>query len=193
MSQHISDICRSTFLSLRRIGCIRSYLSEKATSSLVNSHILSRLDFCYSILTGITMDQLNRLQRIQNCAARVILKKKKHDHITPLFIELHWLPVEFRIQFKFAVLAFQHFEGTLPPYLSSLLCTYQPSRSLRSSSEKLLKTPRVNLKTAGERSFHFSTSVVWNSLPNSIRNIPTLPVFKRHLKTHLFCLAFPSC
>ena len=192
MSKHISDICRLTFLSLRRIGCIRTYLSEKATSCLVNSIILSRLDFCNSILTGITADQLNRLQLIQNCAARLVLKKRKRDHVTPLLIELHWLPIESRIQFKLAVFAFKHFEKSLPQYLSSVLCTYQPSRSLRSSAEKLLKIPRVNLKTAGERSFHFAASAVWNSLPNSIRSISTLPVFKRHLKTHLFRLAFPT-
>ena len=70
MSRHISDVCRSSFLSLRRIGCIRPYLSDRATSCLVNSIVTSRLDFCNSSLTGTTTDQFNRLQRIQNCAAR---------------------------------------------------------------------------------------------------------------------------
>ena len=154
MSRHISDVCRSSFLSLRRIGCIRPYLSDRAISCLVNSIVTSRLDFCNSSLTGITTDQLNRLQRIQNCAARLIMKKRKYDHITPVIYELHWLPLEFRIQYKLAVLAFRHFEGTLPTYLSATLRTYEPARSLRSSTERLLKSPRVNLKSAGERSFH---------------------------------------
>ena len=65
MSSHISDVCRSSFLSLRRIGCIRPYLSDRATSCLVNSIVTSRLDFCNSSLTGITTDQRNRLQIIQ--------------------------------------------------------------------------------------------------------------------------------
>ena len=138
------------------------------------------------MLYGITSDLLNRLQRFQNCVARLILKKRKHDQITPLLIELHWLPVEFRIQFKLAVFALQHFDGTLPLYLSSVL------HSLRSSSEKLLKTPRVNMKSAGERSFCYAASAVWNSFPNSIRNVPTLTTFKRQLKTHLFRKAFPN-
>ena len=168
MSSHISDVCRSSFLSLRRIGCIRPYLSDRATSCLVNSIVTSCLDFCNSSLTGITADQLNRLQRIQNCAARLIMKKRKYDHITPVIYELHWLPLEFRIQYKLAVLAFRHFEGTLPTYLSAMLCTYEPARSLRSSTERLLKSPRVNLKSAGERSFHFAAPAVWNSLPNSL-------------------------
>ena len=190
MSNHISDVCRSSFLSLRRIGCIRPYLSDRATSGLVNSIVTSRLDFCNSSLTGITADQLNRLQRIQNCAARLIMKKRKYDHITPVIYELHWLPSEFRIQYKLAVLAFRHFEGTLPTYLSAILCTYEPARSLWSSTERLLKSPRVNLKSAGERSFHFAAPAVWYSLPNSLCNIHSLPQFKKQLKTHLFHQAF---
>jgi hypothetical protein len=192
MSAHISDVCRSSFLSLRRIGSIRTYLSEKATACLINSVVTSRLDFCNSTLTGITADQLSRLQRIQNCAARLIAKKRKHEHITPILIELHWLPIAFRIQYKVAVLAYRHFDGTLPPYLSYVLCTYQPPRALRSSSDKLLKIPRVNLKSAGERSFSFAAPVVWNSLPKSLRNIPIFSQFKTNLKTHLFRLAFPD-
>ena len=73
------------------------------------------------------------------------MKKRKYDHITPVIYELHWLPLEFRIQYKLAVLAFRHFEGTLPTYLSATLCTYKPARSLRSSAERLLKSPRVDL------------------------------------------------
>ena len=148
MSSLISDACRSSFLSLRRIGCIRPYLSDRATSCLVNSIVTSRLDFCNSSLTGLTADELNRFQRIQNCAARLIMKKRKYDHITPVIYELHWLPLEFRILYKFAVLAFRHFEGTLPTYLSVTLCTYETARSLRSSTEGLLKALRVNLKSA---------------------------------------------
>ena len=116
----------------------------------------------------------------------------KHEHITPILIELHWLPIDFRIQYKLAVLAFRHFEGTLPPYLSAVLCIYEPSRSLRSSSEKLLKIPRVSLRSAGERFFRYAAPAVWNSLPNNLRNIPTLSQFKSHLKTHLFRKAFPG-
>ena len=59
-----------------------------------------------------------------------VKKKKERDHVTPLLKELHWLPVKFRCEYKIATLAYRHFEGSLPPYLSSSLCTYEPSRSL---------------------------------------------------------------
>ena len=76
--------------------------------------------------------------------------------------------------------------------MSSVLHIYQPTRSLRSSSEKLLKTPQINLKSAGERLYCYAASAVWNSLPNSIGNVPTLAAFKCQLKTHLFRQALPN-
>ena len=101
--------------------------------------------------------------------------------VTPLLKELHWLPVKYRIQYKLATLAFRHFDGTLLPYLSSSLCTYQPSRSLRSSTERLLKIPPENLR----RTFfwlHCSDCLELAS--------PSLPTFKVNLKTHFFRQAF---
>ena len=85
----------------------------------------------------------------------------------------HWLPVEARIHCKLATLVFRHFENSLPPYLSELLHTYQPSQTLRSSSEKLLKIPKTNLKSAGKGSFHFQAAKIRNSLPTTVRNSPS--------------------
>ena len=135
-------------------------------------------------------EQIGRLQRVQNSAAWLVLKKKqktkktnkqnkrKRDHITSLLNELHWLPVKFRCEHKIATLASRHFNGTLPSYLSASLCTYETSRTPRSSNEKLLKIPKRNLKSVGDRSFSFIAPTVWNSLPASLRNLPTLSDFK---------------
>ena len=71
--------------------------------------------------------------------------------------------------------------------------TYHPQRSLRSSTDRLLEIPRVNLKSAGERSFRYAASVEWNSLPKPLRFTPTLAQFKKNLKTHFFHQAFPEC
>ena len=104
--------------------------------------------------------------------------------------ELHWLPVKYHIQYKLMMLAFRHFNSTLPPYLSSSLSTYQPSHSLCTSTERLLKIPKTNLKTFGKRSFGYSAPTVWNSLPADLRACPSLPTFKADLKTQLFHQAF---
>ena len=192
LQNHITSICRTSFLELRRIASLRPYLSKEATKRLISALVTSRLDYCNSALTGLPSEQISRLQRVQNSAARLVLKKKKCEHITPLLKELHWLPVKFRCQFKTATLAYRHFDGTLPKYLSDSLHTYQSSRSLRSSSEKLLIVPKRNLKTVGERSFSFLAPTIWNSLPATIRNLPDLEKFRSHLKTHLFKEAFPQ-
>ena len=75
MERHVSSVCRSTFLALRRISSIRSFLSVKSTATLVHASITSRLDYCNSSLSGIPSEQLSRLQRVQNSAARLIMKK----------------------------------------------------------------------------------------------------------------------
>ena len=189
MKQHISSLFRSTFLALRRIASIRPFLSNSSIEKLVASMITSRLDYCSATFAGVANEQIACIQKIQN-ATRLILNKSKRDHVTPLLKELHWLPVKYRIQYKLATLAFRHFDGILPPYLSSSLCTYQPSRSLRSSTERLLKIPKTNLRTFGERSFGYIAPTVWNSLPADLRASPCIPTFKANLKTYLFHQAF---
>ena len=106
--------------------------------------------------------------------------------MTPLLQELHWLPMKFRPQYKIATFVYRFFDGSLPGYLSQTLCAYEPTRNLRSSCEKLLKVPKRNTKTFGERSFSFLAPSVWNSLPSGLRNSSTLPLFKSRLKTLVY-------
>ena len=118
-----------------------------------NSFILTRLDYCNSLLAGLPDNKLNKLQRIQNHAARIVLRKPRHVSATSLLRALHWLPVKARIQYKIACLCFQCLShNTMPPYLSDLLHPYQPSRTLRSLETFLLSVPRFCLETFGRRS-----------------------------------------
>ena len=172
------------------IASIQPYLSQSAAARLVAAMVISCLDYCNSVFIGLPADQIAWLQRVQNNAAWLMLKKRRWDHVTLLLKEIHWLPVKFRYQYKIASLAYHHFEGSLPPYLSSSLCTYEPSRCLRSSNEKLLKIPKRNLKSFGQSSFSFMALSLWNSLPATLRNVPILSQFKLQLKTFLFAQAF---
>ena len=83
-----------------------------------------------------------------------------------------------------------HFDGTLPSYLSASFCTYQTSCTLWSLNEQLLKIPKCSLKSVGDRCFSFIAPTVWNLLPASLRNLPTLSDFKAQLKIFLFQQAF---
>ena len=138
ISHHISSVCRSAYLELRKISAIRPFFTTSAIATLVCSRVLSRIDYCNSLLAGITSDQIARLQRILNNSARLIFRKKRSEHVTLILISLHWLPIKQRIEYKLATLAFRYFDGTLPPYLSHWLSSHTPHRSLRSSSDKLL-------------------------------------------------------
>ena len=193
MEQHISHLCRSAYLAMRQIASIRRYLTEKNTVQLVCSFVLSRLDYCNATLAGLPATHIARLQRIQNNAARLVLKKSKRQHVTPLLKQLHWLPIQTRIDYKLATLAFRHFDGSLPQYLSSRLDIYQPSRSLRSSNDRLLRVPRWKLKSFGYRSFSYQGPVVWNSLPIDLKLSSSLSSFKSRLKTHLFKKSYSLC
>ena len=72
--QQISSICRSTLLELRKIASILSVLSRKSSASLVSSMTTSRLDYCNSILEGLPVKQIARLQKVQNCAAKLVMR-----------------------------------------------------------------------------------------------------------------------
>jgi hypothetical protein len=190
MKKQVSNLCRCAYLEIRRIGTIRPFLTDKAATQLVCSRVLSRLDYCNSLLAGVTSEQIGRVQRVQNSAAKLVLRKKRRDHASPLLAKLHWLPIKQRIEYKLATLAFRYFDQTLPPYLASKLSAHLPPRALRSDTGRLLAVPKARLKTAGERAFKFQATRAWNSLPLELRHSPKLSTFKSKLKTHLFSRAF---
>ena len=154
MDAHIKYLCRILICQLRRIGKFRSFLSTDAANKLAVSLILSRLDYCNSLLAGLPDSKLNKLQRIQNHAARLVLRKSKHESATTLLRTLHWLPVKARIQYKIACLCFQCiYQNSIPPYISDLLHPYRPSRTLRSLDTSLLTVPRFSLETFDKKIF----------------------------------------
>ena len=77
MQDQISSVCRASFVELRRLASIRPFLSERTSARLVAALITSRLDYCHAVLADLPAEQIGRLQRVQNSAARLILKKKK--------------------------------------------------------------------------------------------------------------------
>ena len=106
--------------------------------------------------------------------------------MTPLLRDLHWLPVQARIEYKISTLCHSFFNGTAPEYLSALHHVHVPSRQLRSSDSKLLRVPHVRTKSFGQRSFSYVAPSVWKSLPQEVRNTTLTSEFKTALKTHLF-------
>ena len=134
---------------------------------------------------------LQKLQYVQNAAARLITGIRKHHHITPILMDLHWLPVNERIQFKILLLTFKSLNGFAPVYIDEMIQHYVLNRKLCSSSAFLLKQNKQNLKSYGFRTFTVATPFLWKySLPLEVKSSPSLNIFKSKLKTHLFKCAF---
>ncbi len=117
-SDHIAKTARSCRFALYNIRKIRPFLSEHATQLLVQALVLSRLDYCNALLAGLPANSIKPLQLIQNAAARLIFNEpKKRTHVTPLFINLHWLPIAACIKFKAFIFAYKTTSGSAPLYL----------------------------------------------------------------------------
>ena len=190
MSTQISVTCKSTWYNLYSISKIRLYLTHEQTHVTVHAYITSRMDQNNSLIANLPSSQLGRLQTIQNAAARMIMRAKKYDHVTPLLKELHWLPIEQRPVFKILLLTFKCLNGVGPEYLKDMLTPYQPGRSLRSSNDSLLCIPKTRLASYGDRSFSFIAPKYWNNLPHELRCSNSVSVFKKNLKTFLFKQAY---
>ena len=186
MEFHLNHVCKLSYLELRRLAHLRPYLNMGAMKKLVSAFVISRLDYCNSLFAGLSNDKITKLQRIQNNAARLVLKQPKRHHISPLLKDLHWLPVKARIGYKVALLCFKCLNNNAPTYIKDLIVPYTPARMLRSSSSNLLSATHVSSKKHGERAFTFSGPQIWNSLPENIRSEKGLEKFKKSLKTYLF-------
>ena len=158
---------------------------------LVHSLVTSRIDYCNSLLYGVSQCDLLKLQREQNATARLVCCESKYCHITPILYNLHWLPVKYRIWFKIILFVFKSIQKCLPMYICNLVKLCEYSYSLRSSCQFKLHVPRCkSSNTFGERAFMVAGPQLWNQLPGHIRCQDTMSGFKRQLKTFLFNKAF---
>ena len=189
MKSHIDSVTRSCYIQIRNLSKIRKYLSEDSAKTLSHAFVTSRLDSMNSILYDVPKTKTNRLQNIQNHVARIIKQKHKSCHITPIKIDLHWLPIEYRIQFKMLLLVYKSLHGKGPAYLASMLEPYRPSLNLRSKAQLRLRVPLVH-KKYGDRAFSVAGPKLWNALPMSLKTCSSVNSFKKNLKTYLFKQAY---
>ena len=189
MKAHVNNIIRSCYCQIRSLSKIRKYLTVESSKKLTHAFVTSRLDMLNSLLVNLPDTLIKKLQLIQNNAARLVTGQRRSCHVTPILMELHWLPVEYRIQYKMLLLVFKCLSGKAPSYLSSLLHHYTPSRSLRSSSQYLFQEVPAR-KKYGNRAFSLAGPKVWYSLPLEVRQSLTVEAFKGTLKTHLFKLGY---
>ena len=188
---HIKQITKIAFFHLRNIAKVRHILSQSDAEKLVHAFVTSRLDYCNSLLSGCPIKSINSLQLVQNAAARVLTGVRRRDHITPSLASLHWLPVQYRIEFKILLLTYKACNGLAPQYLKDLVSPRDTNRPVRPQYAKMLNVPKKIPKVkTGARAFKYQAPQLWNLLPVSVREADTLGIFKTRLKTFLYDKAY---
>ena len=178
MREHVQRICRASYYQLRQLRVVRNSLSTDVCVMLVHAFVSSRLDYCNSLLAGVSDELVNRLQSVLRSAARLVLRKRKFDPISiDLRERLHWLPIRQRIQYKLSDML-------------TLVSADPYSCRLRSAAHGDLTVPWTRTVRMGPRSFAVSGPKFWNSLAPELKhpNI-SLASFKSLLKTELFIRA----
>ena len=126
--QHIKANCKAAILNLYRIKSARKNITRSACNKLVVALVLSHLDYTNSLLGGLPKSSINKMQAVQNMAAKITLGKKKYDSATRCLVQLHWLPIKYRIDFKIISIVQKCLHGESPPYLDRLVKHYNKKR-----------------------------------------------------------------
>ena len=186
--EHTTKKCQTAIINYLRIRNICHLLTDSACETLLLSLCISHLDYANGLLYGLPATTLNKLQRVQNMCAHLVLRRPKGSSITQCLKDLHWLPMCQRVEFKILTLTYKCINKQAPEYLQNLLVEMPIRRvGLRSeSTHKKLLVPLTKRKTFAQRSFSVAAPTLWNDLPISVKQAKTLTKFKSLLKTHLF-------
>ena len=184
----VSEIVKACNFNLKKMSAFRYVLSVKHKLLLMKSHILSKIDYCSILLVNAPANQVNRLQKVMHKAIRFVHSLKKRDSVSRFLKDAHFLPVKYRIMYKSCVFVFNMLHGICPHYLNNVMVPKIPfERDLRSNSDNLLF-----YQTSHPSTLQFGMIMNWNSLPYTIRCITTADLFKKHLKTFYFNIAYTA-
>ena len=186
LGPHVNNIVKSCNHQLRFIGSASKFLTAEALEKVIHAFISSRLDNGNSLLHGLPDTLLDKLQRVQNTAARILTRTSKFDHISPVFHSLHWLKVPRRIEFEILTLTHKCLHGKAPQYLQDMIILRTGCEGMKSSNTNLLIIPSSKNKSMGDRSFSVAGPTLWNKLPVELRCLVSFETFKTKLKSYLF-------
>ena len=189
----INQVVKVCHYHIRNLYMVRKFLSRQCLVTLVGSLVLSQVDYCNSLYIGLPKYQLRKLQSVLNRAARLIFLLPPRTSTTPSLIELHWLPVKARIEFKVCLLVFKALKFREPKYIVDMLIPFQNAgMALRSSDDpyRLVEPRAIQGHSFADRSFSYVAPRLYNRIPLVIRNLSSVESFKRHLKTFIFERAY---
>jgi hypothetical protein len=181
----VNSVCSACHFHLRRIYSVKNLLPPDALHTLCRTLVISRLDYCNSLYLELPAYLIQKLQRVQNSAARLIYALRRYDHITPFIRELHWLTVRSRIIFKVLCIIHKviHHPLLVPEYILDL---FQHNRRVTRLEYLLDLDVPTHMTSYGRRSLRVAGPRLWNALPSLLKHTPSHNDFRRKLKTHLF-------
>ena len=189
--KHVAEICRNCYYHIKAFREIRRFLTKDIACSVARSIVLSRLDYCNSLLYKSSEKNIAKLQRIQNSLVKIIYELPWKTSTKTYMEELHWLPVRERITYKIGVMTYKCKYNLAPSYLSVSIKNYAPTRQLRSTSANLLVEPVGVISEAASKAFSVAGPAVWNKFEEAVRIASTLPILKTKLKTSLYNIRWP--
>ena len=189
MNKMVNDCVKDCYFQLKKLGGIKRLLDTDMKITMVQSYILSRLDFCNSLYCNISVTLLNKLHSLLNACIRFIYGCSRQErNLDTYYKQSHILPMKYRIMFKLCLIAFKILNNLSPVYLQNVICFKIPvigTRLLRSS----LDFYQVELPRQRDTN-EYIMAEYWNALPINIRLLHDIDIFKRDLKTYFFTLAF---
>ena len=183
MTSMILEKCRSCYYHLRNIGRIKYSLDHDLRILMVNNLILSKLDYCNALLANTPKFQIEKLQKVENAAVRLIFNSNRRKSAKPYLKRAHFLPIEQRIEFKLCLIVFKIVNNECPLYLTEHFKLFSPNRELRVGRDfftLVLPNKRYH------KTIFYRMIQCWNKLPLKIRTSDSVSVFKSRLKTHFF-------
>lgn len=196
MSSHVQFVTKTGFYHLRQLRSVWRSLPTEVSQSLAQALILAHIDYCNSVLNGASVAVINCLQTVLHANARLISNRRKFYHVTEFICDdLHWLPMNERIEFKLFSQTYKCLHGLASSYLATYcqpVSSNAGRRHLRSSVTGQLLIPMTKARY-GARGFAVADPLLWNNLPVQTRDLSlSLADFKVKLKTHIFCRSYLS-
>ena len=177
---HVDKLCKKIASAIGAIKRVKPFLPQSTLLSIYNSLVQPHFDYCSLVWGNCGKTLSNKLQKLQNRAARVITSSSYDADVNSLFHKLSWKDLNSQRQIQKALMVFKSLNGLVPEYLTSKFVTRNVSNyALRDSANKLVVPfPRTNYM---KNSLSYSGATLWNSLHRNIRESSSIDQFKRLL------------
>ena len=183
-NDHVAFTASSCMARLGQINRVKHAFDRSTLSIIINALVFSKLFYCCNVWSNTIEYNLNRIQAVQNFAARIMSNTRKYDHISPILNELKWLPVRQHLYYRHAIMAFKCMTGCVPDSIFSKYIQRASITKRATRNSQMIQIPLYR-SAAGQRTFYFRTVKLWNSLGPALKLKPTLNDFKRYLKKDL--------